>query len=271
MSRTRSGPALRLLAVPALVALLGLLAMAVRSGPPPPPPSPAALYGAVAQAVAVLAAVFAALSVGVLAWALWGPAPRSLRRRPGFAIRTLVTVSILYGLIALAIWRHVRPLRGLSTAGGGVTAAGGQGGAPPVSGLDWAGVGLAGAVLVALAGYLALRTLRPHPERDRQRPLAAETPATTEPDLGAIADPRAAVIAAYAAMERLGARRGAARLPQETPTEYAGRLRAARLPVPPVSRLTRLYQVARFSDRPVGNGQKADAIAAYESLREAPA
>ena len=63
-------------------------------------------------------------------------------------------------------------------------------------------------------------------------------------------DPRLAIIRAYGCFERALAGARAPRLPCQTPREFM-RTTLARLPlpVPPVSRLTTLFETARFSDR----------------------
>jgi hypothetical protein len=89
------------------------------------------------------------------------------------------------------------------------------------------------------------------------------------------ADPRAAVLAAYARMEAALATIGLARRPSDAPREYLARLEAGlgggRAPA---ARLTELFERARFSPHPVGEDLRHEAIGALESLRtelEAPA
>jgi hypothetical protein len=88
-------------------------------------------------------------------------------------------------------------------------------------------------------------------------------------DLRAEPDPRKAVIAAYARMERgLGAS-GLARAPAETSLEYLRRVLAHRRVSPAaVSRLTDLFEQAKFSDHTIGPQSKAEAIAALEAVRD---
>jgi Domain of unknown function (DUF4129) len=88
-------------------------------------------------------------------------------------------------------------------------------------------------------------------------------------DVRAEPDPRRAVIAAYARMERgLGAT-GLARDPAETPLEYLGRVLAGRRVSPAaVTRLTGLFQHAKFSDHVVGPTAKREAIASLEAVRD---
>jgi hypothetical protein len=88
-------------------------------------------------------------------------------------------------------------------------------------------------------------------------------------DLRAEPDPRRAVIAAYARLERVLASQGLARKPAEAPFEYLGRMlaelsvgdRAARV-------LTDLFERAKFSQHAVGPEMKEEAIAALETVRD---
>ncbi len=73
-------------------------------------------------------------------------------------------------------------------------------------------------------------------------------------------DPRIRVRRAYAHLLLVAGRRGLARRPAETPREFRGRLPA----LPPLERLTRLYERARYGDR----ATDADAEAAEQALEE---
>jgi hypothetical protein len=85
-------------------------------------------------------------------------------------------------------------------------------------------------------------------------------------DLRAEPDPRVAIIRAYDRFEHALADVRAPRAPWQTPAEFM-RTTLARLPVPvsPVERLTILFEIARFSDRPLGAEARA---AACDSLDE---
>jgi hypothetical protein len=87
-------------------------------------------------------------------------------------------------------------------------------------------------------------------------------------DLRAESDPRRAVIAAYARMERSLAAHGIPRRRFEAPHEYLGRvlseLSGGRLAA---ARLTALFERARFSPHEIDAGMKAEAIEAIESLQ----
>lgn len=86
------------------------------------------------------------------------------------------------------------------------------------------------------------------------------------------ADPRRAILACYAQMERRLARRGIPRKPQETALEYARRLlQLAGAPSEPVTVLTELFHVAGFSKRVVDEEMRQTAIRSLRSVAEASA
>jgi hypothetical protein len=88
-------------------------------------------------------------------------------------------------------------------------------------------------------------------------------------DLRNEADPRKAVIAAYARMERILAAHGLPRRPSEAPQEYLERvLVELQVSKKAVERLTELFARAKFSQHEVGPQMKEDAIAALVTLRE---
>lgn len=89
-------------------------------------------------------------------------------------------------------------------------------------------------------------------------------------DLRAEPDPRQAVLAAYARMERALAPRGAGRLRHETVLEYLERLLArGNLEPGPLRRLTGLFELARFSDHQVTEAMRDDAVGALEAITAA--
>lgn len=103
-------------------------------------------------------------------------------------------------------------------------------------------------------------------------PLAsqlAEVLDDTLDDLRAEADPRRAIIAAYARLERALAANGVARRPAETSDEYLGRvLHDLELSPDAIGRLTRLFTRAKFSQHDVDPTMKEEAISALEDVRE---
>jgi hypothetical protein len=144
-----------------------------------------------------------------------------------------------------------------------------NGGAHAISSTDWT---LAVLVWAALLVAAAVVLLRSRARRGATLPtlVVADADDVSEPDLDTLRrerNPRRAVIAAYAAMERLMARGGLPRRPHEAPMEYLGRVTLhGHDRVASVHRLTALFQRARFSHRPVDEDMRLRAIAAVEDL-----
>jgi len=128
-------------------------------------------------------------------------------------------------------------------------------------------------VLVAavVTGYLLLERRARNRIRERD-PLAADLAAVldeTLDDLRAEIDPRRAVIAAYARLERVLAARGLPRRRSETEEEYLARmLRALEVPAGAARRLTTLFERATFSPHAVKLEMKEEAIGALEKVRD---
>jgi hypothetical protein len=88
-------------------------------------------------------------------------------------------------------------------------------------------------------------------------------------DLRAEADARRAVIAAYARLERVLAAYGLPRRPSEAPEEYLQRvLPTLEVSRHAVSRLTALFETAKFSQHAVGATMKEEAVEALEAARD---
>lgn len=133
-------------------------------------------------------------------------------------------------------------------------------------------VGLLG--LLALGGALYYVRIR-----SRATPLGAPPSADVKEELaGAVSeaiddlrdepDPRRAVVAAYARMERSLARHGLGRRPAEAPFEYLTRI-LTELDVRESAalELTELFERAKFSPHPVDAEMKARAIGALVAIR----
>jgi Domain of unknown function (DUF4129) len=131
-------------------------------------------------------------------------------------------------------------------------------------------LGLAGLVLVG--GVLVYIRERRPPAPLRAERLEAELAhavETTIDDLQRERDPRRAVIAAYANMERVLAAHGLARRPAEAPLEYLARvLRTLRVRESAVQSLTRLFEYAKFSEHDIDEAMKDEAIAALMAVRD---
>lgn len=88
-------------------------------------------------------------------------------------------------------------------------------------------------------------------------------------DLRAETDPRRAVIAAYARLERVLAAHGKPRSASETPTEYLARILGdLEVDRRAVRRLTDLFTRAKFSQHEVDTGMKEEAIDALAHVRD---
>jgi hypothetical protein len=89
-------------------------------------------------------------------------------------------------------------------------------------------------------------------------------------DLRAEADPRRAIVRAWRRFEQALVDVRAPRAPWQTPSELM-RSTLARLPVPPapLERLTRLFEAARFSDRPLGPDARDAACDCLEDVQAA--
>jgi NADH:ubiquinone oxidoreductase subunit 6 (subunit J) len=123
-----------------------------------------------------------------------------------------------------------------------------------------------------VAGFLLLRR-RPAPPRAAEAELAARLSAVLDDsldDLRAERDPRRAVIAAYARMERVCGLAGLPRRAAEAPIEYLTRILHDLLSASAssVSRLTALFERAKFSRHEIDAGMKEEAIAALAAVRD---
>jgi hypothetical protein len=106
------------------------------------------------------------------------------------------------------------------------------------------------------------------PDRGLADALAAAVDESLD-DLRAETDPRRAVIAAYARLERVLASHGLPRAAAEAPLEYLRRMLADLSVSPPAARqLTALFERAKFSQHAVGPEMKEQAIRALETVRD---
>jgi len=129
--------------------------------------------------------------------------------------------------------------------------------------LTLAATGAAAALLAARR-----RTMSLTDEGAITRALVAVLEDTLD-DLRAEADPRRAVIAAYARLERVLAAHGLPRRVSETPEEYLARILVdLEVDQRAVRRLTDLFTRAKFSQHVVDLGMKEDAIDALEQVRD---
>ncbi len=129
---------------------------------------------------------------------------------------------------------------------------------------------IAGAGAVVITYTLFRKPIRHIPT---EAELAAQLSAVLDDsldDLRAEKDPRRAVIATYARMERTLAGAGLPRAEAETPLEYLGRVLRDLLntSADAVSRLTALFERAKFSPHEIDSSMKRDAINALVAVRD---
>ncbi|HET8968791.1 MAG TPA: DUF4129 domain-containing protein, partial [Gaiellaceae bacterium] len=129
-------------------------------------------------------------------------------------------------------------------------------------------VGLAAAAIVAylIAEHRARRSRSSNTDLGEQLAVVLDE---TLDDLRAEADPRRAIIAAYARLERVLAANGIPRRTSETSDEYLPRvLHGLALDTRAVERLTALFTRAKFSHHDVDAAMKEEAIDALEQVRD---
>ena len=269
------------LAIVLLAVLVGSASRPGLAGPATPPSSPATAL-ALLRAGVILLGMLEAAVVALAAWALW-PGSRGNRRWPARKQRWfLIVASYLQSaviLVGLWLYLHFRTFR---KAGGGASLSGiafrppaivlPDSSAPAASGQEWLTAAVVGVVLlVALAIAARVFVFRRDHRRSPAARLALQLREALDEgleELEAEPDPRLAVIAAYARMERSLARAGLPRLQQETGLEYLGRFFAAlRLEGPAPAALTDLFLLAKFSEHEIDQGMKRAAIDALKAIR----
>jgi phosphatidylglycerophosphate synthase len=209
--------------------------------------------------------------------------PEVLRRRRQGRVVALALLAIALGLLIYKLrhptWNplgflHLKnPFSNLANNHGRPQFQHPHGGGGAISSTDWMLAAIVWVLLVVVAVAVFARV---RARRDEVEPPAIPEAADDADDLGLDAvrrerNPRRAVIAAYALMERLMARDGLARGPHEAPMEYLGRVTLhGHRGAGSVHRLTALFQRARFSHRPVDEEMRQRAIAAVEELDPGP-
>jgi Domain of unknown function (DUF4129) len=135
---------------------------------------------------------------------------------------------------------------------------------------DWVlAAAIGGGLLLTGFVIFARRRREAEEERESMEDELMAVVADTIDDLRNEADPRRAVIAAYARMEAVLARHGHPRHPSEAPFEYMTRiLLELRVRAAAVSDLTELFERAKFSTHEIDRPMKDRAISALLSVRE---
>jgi hypothetical protein len=128
----------------------------------------------------------------------------------------------------------------------------------------------AGLVLLGVIGVRHMKRMRQGLEKRHLLELELESLLDdTLADLYALRDPREAIIAAYGRMERLFASSGLPREPSEAPMEYLARaLGELRASGSALTRLTALFQWAKFSAHDVSPAMRDEAVRALTLVRD---
>jgi hypothetical protein len=186
-----------------------------------------------------------------------------------FALGAALVAAVVFGLGEA---QHSAPLQRAAPAhpSSGVSVPA-RGGAPSFeipSWLPWVILAIVLTAVIAVAAWLLQQRVQPtSDERSDQSATRAAVQAAIGV-LGSVDDPRGAVIAAYAAMERTLAGHGVARSPAEAPREYLRRVLAASSATERDARtLTGLFEEARFSIHPISEHVREIALSALGSLQ----
>jgi hypothetical protein len=268
----------------ALLALLGVVAFASRSGlghQSQAQPTP----GYLSYAFTAFIIVFV-LMIPVAAYALVMQGREGEVARKSYRQRTLESIGMLFFFCCLAfvviyLKRHHHHFPGLNTnslknAKKSLTAHpnGHRAAVEPhfeytVLWIALAGIAIVGGWLYYTWRMRKKRTAVPlELEQTTAEDFAASIGDAID-DLEAEPDARRAVIAAYARMEAALARNGLRRRPSETPVEYLRRiLLGLTSRSDSVSRLTSLFEQAKFSRHPIDASMKQDAIGALREIRD---
>lgn len=139
-------------------------------------------------------------------------------------------------------------------------------------GISWLTLIVVAGLLLAAVVAFVVAERRAHHGRGSGEALAEQLAIVldeTLDDLRAEADPRRAIIAAYARLERVLAANGVPWRAAETPAEYLARvLHELQLDPAAVERLTALFTRAKFSQHDIDTAMKEDAIGALEQVRD---
>ena len=196
-------------------------------------------------------------------------------------LRNFLTVLVLMGIItAFGYWAirhghfHLWGQQGHGMQGQQGGGRAGNHGLRPVATrhahFSWRlALSVAGLVVAGAALILLRRPLPRVPFPAALEEELAQTLDTTIEDLRRERDPRRAVIAAYAGMERVLSSHGLVRRRPEAPFEYLARvLQELEVGEGAVHSLTRLFEYAKFSPHEIDVGMKEEAIAALVEVRD---
>jgi Domain of unknown function (DUF4129) len=265
-----------------LLVLLGVVAYASRSGlghQSQAKPSPS--Y--VSYAFSAFLILFV-LAIPVALYAFVIQAREGTVKRKSYRQRTLESIATMFffgclAFVVIYLKRHHHSIFNINPKAlkNGQNALKGRGGhrANIEPQFEWAVLWIAIAALAIGGGWLYYnwkrRKKRTAVPLDHEQAVADDFAASIGDaidDLEAEPDARRAVIAAYARMEAVLARNGLRRRPSETPVEYLRRiLLGLTARGESVSRLTDLFEQAKFSRHEIDTSMKHDAIDALRDIR----
>jgi tetrahydromethanopterin S-methyltransferase subunit B len=197
-------------------------------------------------------------------------------RRPGrdlLAIVGVVALAILIGTSDVSTWLQstLREPAQQSRVGATPNRPEDETGAPNRPAFTWVplAVILSFTAVAVAAMVLAERRRRARFGREAVEEAIVDALDDMLDDLRAEADPRRAVIAAYARLERVLAAHGVARSASETQEEYVARIFGQlEIDFRSIRRLTDLFVVAKFSQHVVDVDMKEEAIDILEQVRD---
>jgi hypothetical protein len=235
-----------------------------------------ALYAVLGLAAGMLGALLIVATIfGVFQRRRRGPSARE-----GTPQRPILALLLICGFALAVLWLLARAPRVKGGAAphivsSGATLATGAAAVPPPSSPTAALIGAVVGVLLVAAGtvVLLIRAQRARPRHapplgapDEPSPLGAVDAALEA--LDSDADPRRAVIAAYATMERLLGAAGSPRRPADAPTEHLERsLVLLGSGGASARRLTELFERARFSVQTIDEQVRRSAFEALTAVR----
>jgi hypothetical protein len=278
----RSGLGGGLLTVAAVALLLPLVALASRpDGAGGPVQVSVEAVRLLVDTVTYLLVAGALAAVLVIVWALWPRPDDEAVALPPRRRRSLPMTMLATALLVLAVWLRARYghslLPGAALGGLGLPSLSVQHspgpaprGAQPRPGIDWPALGVVlGVVLASGAGlWWLLRGPRRRPRAALLAGLAAVLDDAIE-DVLREHDPRRAVVAAWARLERVMSRHGLPRRAPEAPLEYASRAQGELgIEVVSLQRLAELYEWARYSLNEVTPAMRQEALDGLVAVRD---
>ena len=198
-------------------------------------------------------------------------------------VERILVLVFVFGVASLAVRRFsgLDPIKRPNVVetvdpGGPFPGATSSGSDAAQAGFSWVAAGVTTALIVlALVAWWYAGRARKRARGELRGPedrLATELAAAMDEslwDLRAEPDPRRAVIAAYARLERVLAAHRLPRRPAEAPLEYLARMLNDLSVTPEAARrLTDLFERAKFSQHAVRTEMKEEAIEALETVRD---